>query len=359
MRRIGDPGVWLGGVDIAPYLYGNSIRVFPGEKPRYPGTEDFLSVKEQIKKSSGGRLFRLFGVKLSVIDPKNLKVGDRLLALDAAANGFLKRIVEIIDVGNLVFYTRILFPISDRGFEGFMPVSAVTEISEQFPTLYLLYDGPDPGEENGKKSRKSFYEKMYEYAGDLKILIECWCLALFPETRDEKIWSFDPYEMKWRTEFREIHGSKYQHVMVWEYLWQVLVGGNLRGINQIYDDTNCRWRKIDLITPVLAQMQEDILWAMLENNSLVSLLFGEKAGEHWKARLGVILEKYYAPRDVLCVPRPDYFEKLNTSDTSERKVKERWLMEKMLAIIETSHFEGEKEAARRVYEKLAGKPLKA
>ncbi len=332
------------GENITDYLYGYSSRI--SLKGKYLGKADLEAIQEEIRLHPS---FQKYGVFLTIIEGKDIKPGMLLMSLSLNGGTILKGIDRVSGItndpnGDDTVHLESKFPEYYEGNTGFTSRRFVDEsLNNNYPTLYLRYHGKIPKRE---PNQLSHYDKIMWYATDFKLLVECWALAHSQNLRDSPSWSHDSYHSIWYTEFRNKHGSRFQHDLVSSLLDQVLYEGDMRGLHKIYDDRNM-WSNKDLITPLLVQMQNDIVHRLLEDPDMVSFLFGENAGSYWNRRLSIILDKLYAPSQMVYVG-------VAASASAQTPYNEA-LLERLSKIIQQSHYEGERQAARKLIAKLTGR----
>ena len=371
-QYIPQPVIEIRGKDIAPYLYGDSLRILiPYDRNTGLG-DDLLAIKRKIAALPVGS--KKFGIEIRTIKSvSELHVGNHLLHLSrGSGDALLKSISQITRLAMkdyphphgtvekmLYVHMKALFPETSRGFEGFFPaVSVLSEDTLDFHDNGVYFHYFPVGtkerqreEEEGKSRPKSFFERMHNHAGELRILISCWAIAHNPDMLKKGYWSYDPFESYWRNEFAKRYGRRFQHERVWDQLQNVLEG-ELRGINKIYDDTTWRMDRTDLVTPLLHQMQTDILERLFEDESLVEILFRDDDPEYIKRCLKTVFEQYYGPKSVAYVGhRKEYHHGEKSSNLTYATVKKLRAIE---VLIKRGATEGEREAAREAYQRVAG-----
>lgn len=273
----------------------------------YPELADLKVIKRVIGRLPKGT--REFGVELRIIESaKELQAGMQILRLDLSGKVIRKTRLRVREIskqnGAVAIETKTIAPENEAGFEGFFSESCLREIDGTSSTGVSLYlrmiesgTSQKQRQANNPLKKKTFFETMEEYAMDLKILIECWAIAYNPKLRGEEHLSFDPFEMYWLREWKKEHGDLYRHREVYNHLMHLLQYGEIQGINKIYNDGRLG-RKVDYITPLLHQMQEDVLTKMFEDVSLVGIFFGENVSEHVAKRMKVFFDRYYSTREV-------------------------------------------------------------
>lgn len=341
----------VGGQDVTKYLYGNSSRIL-FEMDGMSDRECLQAFRDAVASVDSRTTW--FGVRLMIPGKNDGQKGSKLLALRIEGSSVHKTIFEVTDRaeknGKEYISTRGLFPEYYADGEGFFPAEELVKpLSSMYPTLYLAYYGPIP-QRHRDDPKLPFYDKIMWLATDFNLLVECWALAHSPELRQSDAFSHDPFEGYWRREFGRKHSRSFEHDLVWRQLTGVLMEGDMRGINRIYDTS--RWETKDLISPLLFQMQTDILEKLYEDESLLGYLFGENVSEYWKKRLAVIVENYYGPKGIV------HIEQRRVQVQPLVQV-DHHLLHRLERIIKESHFEGEKEAARRLYKRMMGRDFVA
>jgi hypothetical protein len=339
-------------VNVAPYVYGNSSRIMVPEKRR-PRFADLERMRTDVGQQSIAA--RMFGVKLSWSNLHELKAGDRLLRLYLTGMVIKKDVIEVNEVKvkedhRKVVYFTIVFPRRDAGFGGFFTldemskgtpewINAESGLDRKGETLYLRYDGP--ADANATEPSKSFFEKIADLASAFQTLVTAWTLAHVVDSRSGTHISHDYYYGQWVHGFGNMHGSSFRHEFVGRVLTDVWMESDLHGVNKVYDDR----RNVDLISPLLEQMQEDILVALGKDPNLANVIFEAQAPEYWKRTLEVIFQEYYGPKGIIVLTPA-----INSGFT--RYDRRLVILE---GIIRTSNFEGERNNAAALYKKLAGK----
>jgi hypothetical protein len=281
-----------------------------------------------------------------------VKVSDKLLCLNESPAGITKSIVEITGIeekdGRVYADTRTLFPPWYEGGTGFFDVGLLDKREEfsSCPTLYLHFSGKIP-----EIDEKNFFSTIMNFAGEFKLLVECWAMAFEKELRDPKYLSHDPYEGAWLTGFTRKHGNRFQHELVHQYLGSLDYDQRLTGINKIYD-TRYPFREVDLITPLLHQMQTDILEVMREESELVSLLFSEQNSDRNKRCLRTLFERYFGPKSLIGMPRNLFAEEEEKND--KNPTRRARILPSIITLINRGACEAEREAARHIYRHITG-----
>ncbi len=358
------PFVELGGNNIAPYLYGDAARIF-GQKRTGLTIEELRSIHRQVSQQGSGSA--LFGVCLKTIrDPRIIQAGDRILHVNDAGNKTLFRIERLESAdgrGCPMLYTKTLLPNHSKDFQGFFPANHTVIPERDYDLsdygIYFLY--LETAEHRQREKQPSFCERVMEMANQLSVLIECWSIAHAPAGTLDDAWSHDSFTMYWGPEFHKKYGNRFEHVNVDLTLENIVQGGDLRGISRIYNDRNktCLGQPVvDKITPLMEQMQNDILQRLLEDDTLFGRIFPEKASRYWKRRLQVIVEMFNAPRGLVVSERKTD----NTTHQSFRNLqdldpKKQRQLASIIHIIERQDTEeGLKECARAVYQRIMGRP---
>jgi len=341
------PQIFWAGKDVAPYLYGDSLQIFHPQR-KVPWSEDLEEIQGQVVKSRGKRMF---GVELRVIeDVSKLEAGQLLPSLTCAAQALSKNIFRITKIEDGVVYTRIEWPPSGQGWEGAFRLKSYHPLENgvSSPTLDLIFQGRLP--ESLRKP--SFLEKVREYASDMSVLIECWAIVKNPDFLKKDYFSFDPFERFWRAEFERMHHDEFKHKDVWEQLQFVQQTGSLKGINRILDDR----RNLDLINPLLEQMQYEILTELRQKPELVEVIFSKEASSYWQKWMRVIFERYYGPKGMVFVGEAPVEEPREMKIRSlDEKTQRR--LEVIGKIIKGTKFDGVREAAKAAWERLTGRPF--
>lgn len=335
--------IMLNNSDIAPYLYGRAARI---ETETYVNQAMLRWVENQIEHlpSEGS----LFGVQLRPTSSATLKVGDKLLRLESSPVGITKCILEVTGIASKDGYTyadtTTLFPPWYEGGDGFFDTSTLDDRDSytNFPVLYLTFIGQIP-----ELDPDNFFGMIMNFAGEFKTLVECWAMAFNKELRDPKYLSHDPYEGFWLQEFGRKYGGRFQHELVHRYLCHVDWDQCLTGINKIYN-TRVRWKEIDLISPLLEQMQTDILEVMRGEPELI-LLFSEEASTLAKRRMRALFERYYGPKEMTHRP-----QKSPTPQTPEYNPRKLRIIPGIIALIQGGKTAAEREAARHIYHHITG-----
>ncbi len=339
-------------VDIAPYLYGQSSRILvPGK--RRPRREDLERIKADIGQL--GITDGMFGVRLRWVNLHELREGDRLLRLHLADTVIQKSVIEVDEVkvhagDRTVYYFTTIFPRRDAGFGGFFSIAEVEQGSPEWAkaeagfshdneTLYLRYEGPDDAYAGNPSN--SFFEKVADLASAFQTLVTAWTLAHVEDARSGRYISHDYYYGHWLHGFGTMHGPRFRHGFVSGVLTDVWMRSDLRGVNRVYNDH----RDIDLVSPLLQQMQEDVLEALGKDPSLAKILFDAQAPEYWRRTLGIIFQEFYGPKGIIIL----------TSVTDPGTARYDWRLEILAGIIRTSHFEGERGNTAALYKRIAGR----
>jgi len=350
------PKIVLQGKDIAPYLYGWSARIL-SPTGKGLGEESLVQIREQIERQDPNS--ELFGVKLKPLKKAELTPGKKLLQISTGGGVLLKSILEIIRIEKVfqegkeetVFRTKTLFPEVHKGAEGFC-VGYDPFFNDQ-QVLFLVYSAKNNTNIKKVTTRKrklSFYEKILGFASDLAVLIECWAICHAPHGAFDKYWSADPLQAFWKKEFSKRHPEKnFHHIEVWHQLEFTLMEGTLTGINRIYDNRYSLHFDAhkDLISPLLHQMQIDILEAMYQDPYLEKMILNVES-EYLKNRLRVIFEMWYGPKDLQVAPN---FSKNQQGVPPSNKARKLELLERL---IKRGATEGEKEAAKAAWERISG-----
>lgn len=198
-------------------------------------------------------------------------------------------------------------------------------------------------------------------------MIELWSLSLNPKLRDNNIWSADQHHGYWNANFGKMHGKKLWHEHVFWVLDDIRYTANLReeqfstdcmypefshkrSIQWIYEPAH--WMgsdSVDFITPILHQMQADIIAAMLEDDELVLYLMRGMQREDLARNTRVLFENYYA-HGIIRVQSMDEAGIWKADDNSpfDRRLK---LIERLILRGST---EGERSAAQNLYKRISG-----
>lgn len=346
MSRHGRNKLYWQGQDIAPYLYGNAVRVIAPAREA-PGKSDLEILRRAVSECDGR-----YGVRLSPITrPSELKEGNLILTLECARDALVKTLIRITRItttdGRRKIHALGVWPGYYEHAGSFFREECALEVHESWgPTgerLMLHYHGPLPRSDK----EPSFFERMQAYASDLSVLIECWAIATKPEILDKSYLSGDPYIGNWRVGFEQRHGRGFQHDLVWETLQQVQQENSLRGINRIFDSDRggMGYRQRNLIDPLLQQMQDDILEVLATNEQLARRLFSEEKSSYWRKHLAVVIERYYA-RALTAVPTPRTRQPIMVDVRLQRK------LTILRALIERPGTPAEGEVARAAYDRL-------
>lgn len=344
--------VLWGDQNIAPYLYGRSSRILPqDQRSGQPDWRDLYEISRGISPKRS-----MFGVRLTLLeDGHAVEKGDCLLELACYPTHIGKRVLKVDSVKVKEDYPSLrftsLWPSWGAGFQGFFPLSAIGEVFAEdvdryHSRLYLKYEGKLPGEDGDRQP--GFFEQVMTWASELSVLIECWAMVMDEKLRNGNILSFDPFERYWLDRFERRHRGQFQHERVWRALSTILEEQDLRGINRIFNDRH--YPRVDLITPLLDRMQDDILQAMRADQSLVLQVFSENSSRFWKKRLQIIFERYYGPREVIIVSygsKPQQPLRRNLGDKRLKPIE---------VLILRGATAGERAAARAAYERVAGVP---
>lgn len=343
--------VWRG-QDVAAYLYGRSERILPpDEKPVEPTDPQFFL--EAVKLQPGTSMYQ---VSLNPVFGVGSFKPVRMILQLSVASGFRvmrKRIfrvdwVEATDDGRKRVGTTTLWPEDEKDFQGFLTLEKdlYGERASWPPCVYFVYTGPLP--ERNPQKPPTFFSKVKDLARSFKVLVECWAIVTSPQIREHlnEMWSHDIYEEYWKEGFARKHGMKFRHVEVSEILSRVLWPESLYGINRIYDDLRGR----DLVSPLLRQMQDDILEALFKEPELADLIFSEANGKHWNQRLEILFERYYGPKEVVCVPQPVRVSR--PTDGNGRFSHALEVIKRLIQRPETNL--GVREAALAAYERITG-----
>lgn len=294
------PFIELNGKYIAPYLYGDALRIL-GKNKNGLTADELRSIHRQVSQQGTGA--SLFGVRLSVItDPACLKPGCKLLLVDGNGMKTIYAVQEVTGAGGVV-RTVTELPKHSAGFKGFFRAEnaliPVRDYDLSMNGIYFLYEET---EESCKRERKpNFLERVMEMASQFGVLVECWAIAHAQEGEFKDSLSHDAYLLYWADKFRNMYGRRFEHVSVAQILVDVACTASLSGINRIYDDRNRDWLNrplVDKVTPLLEQMQADILVRLLDDAGLFDRIFPEHASIYWKRRLQVIVEQFNAPKEV-------------------------------------------------------------
>lgn len=327
--------VVVAGQDITDYLFGYSSRILL----KSVDARRYLSLLQNEVKTLPSNYAR-FGVQLSAVSPLDVGVGMRYMRLDPIGDALRKSIIQITRISDREsLHHRILFPEYYEGATGFFPQEELFKYPQD--ALYLVFEGKVPERDRDKLP---FIDRMMFFATELQVLIECWALvhSSYLRANVKNRLSHDPYQGLWEEEFSVRHGERFHHRQVWSQLELLMYNDDLRGINRIYDTR--RWDPLDLISPLLFQMQTDIIDRLWEEEGLLEFLFGEEhAGEYWRKRLKVILERYYGPSGMVHLPQK------NHSVPSSRRIDPESNRARLRRIIKESHFEGERNAAIEFY----------
>ena len=142
--------------------------------------------------------------------------------------------------------------------------------------------------------------------------------------------------------FGKMHGSSFRHEFVGRVLTDVWIESDLHGVNKIYDDR----RNVDFISPLLEQMQEDILVALGRDPKLADVLFEAQAPGYWRRTLEVIFQEYFGPKGIIV---------LTAAFADWKPAKPDRRLRILEGIIRTSSFDGERANAAALYKKLSGR----
>jgi len=339
------PEIYWKGKDVTEFLYGPSVLI-PAPRGIRPWNEDLEEIKSQVRQASG----EVGGVSLKVIDdPSELKAGDLLLNIHCAEKALIKSLIRITEIKEGVIYTRCVWPEYDSGFEGFFRAKNLIEVDSFFLSFSFIYKGRIPE----KPLNPSLYERVAELQSDLGVLIECWAMVKNSEFQEQNLFSFDPYEYFWRSKFREENGDKFQHDKIWKILSSARESADLSTIEEVFyqQETDLdRW-----VSPLLEQMQYEILTELRDKPELTEKIFSEQASEFWQKRMKVLFERYYGPKEMVFVAEVASGKETPRAGSIDEKTR------KKLDIIEKiinggTQFEGLRQAAKAAWERLTGKP---
>ena len=352
--------ILLNGKDVTPYLYGNAVRIL-GESQRGLTKHELRSLHQQV--ATQPRLASMFGVSLSTITrPEDVSTGQEILHVNENGQKTLFR-VSNIEPGSdgTTLYTTTILPKAIADYQGFFPANHLVIPEKDYDLynygIYFLYSNKFA--EKTRERKPSFFEQMQDKAGLFKCLVECWCIAHAPEGTFEKCWSHDSFTMFWGPEFQKKHGNRFDHVNVGYALDYVSETGDLHGISRVYDTRRTDFMgkpKVDKITPLMEQMQADILQKLLEDETMFARIFPKNASKYWKQRLRVIVEMFYAPRDLALGKGSNSTHQpfRNLEDLEPKKQRQ---LSSIIHIIERDDTEpGLLECAKQVFERLMGRP---
>ena len=361
------PFIELNGQNIASYLYGDAVRIFVQNRAGLT-TEELRKVHRQVFQQGQG--VTQFGVCLSVVgDPRIVQKDDKLLHVDQTGQKTLSVVEKVESTdgrGWPTVYTRTILPKHNADWHGFFPAHHLKLHERDSDVcdygIYFLYK--ETGEHQQRERKPSFYEQMMEKVGQLSVLLECWAIVHAPAGTFDDAWSHDSFVWYWATEFGKQHGNKFSHVGVEQTLEGIGQTGDLRGVSRIYNDRNRDWigrPQVDKITPLMEQMQNDILQRLLEDKTMFERIFSEKASAYWKRRLQVIVEMFNAPRALVISEQKaegathQPFLRLRDLDPK----KQRQLASIIHIIERTDTEEGLKECARAIYQRIMGRPYES
>jgi len=290
--------VWWCGMDIAPYLYGYSLRVHHPEKG-YVGGDELRQIVEAVSLNHHSKLF---GVELKPVRTESdLTKGSFLLRLDAAGGSFTKHISVVTDLKptdhGLYVHTESVWPEFSAGGNGFFLADLALK-PEQYPdSVWMRFSGNLP--DQPKSDGDLFFIKMHELATEFSILVECWSIVDNPKTFLDGPLDFNPFGYYWLEKFGKKHGRRYQHEDVYWTMMAFRETGDMRGINKVYDTRP--YRSKDLISPLLARLQQDILDVLYLNSDLADQIFSDAVGDLWLRVLEPLFVKFYGPKSVVYV----------------------------------------------------------
>ena len=154
-------------------------------------------------------------------------------------------------------------------------------------------------------------------------------------------------------EFSRKHFSDFQIRLVAQILENFLWTGEITGIKRIWDGLDGE----DLLTPLMLQIQSEILDILFENEELALKLFSPENSEYWLKRMEVLIERYYAPRNLINVPQPKSSipkQKSFTEYISGLDYRTRRRLKLVEELIKRGATDGEKAAARESYKRVSG-----
>jgi hypothetical protein len=209
--------------------------------------------------------------------------------------------------------------------------------------LYLGFHGQIPHKE------ESFFAKIMVLAGEFAVLSRLWASAHEERLRSEQFMNRGPYDGAWKGGFEKKHGTRFKHREVGDQLTFAFEEARIDGINKIYDDKRS-WAPVDLVSPLLWQMQTDILERLHEDLDLITKLFRDDASEWTRRRLRALFERYYGPKGMTREPQldPENYETARTAAAYDDKLL------KVINMITRGASEGERAAARAVYKHRTG-----
>lgn len=343
--------------DVADYLYGYAVRVLRSSESRYVqcryGKADLQEIAGEVEKERGKSLY---GVKLSVarrIDETN--IGQHYLSLAPGDGALIKTIFKVTGINRTArgveIETQTVWPQSCEGWDGFFPAECLRKALDDsaddgYQRLVLKYEGPLPTNDN-----PCFYEQVARMATDFSVLVEAWAVTHKPSILEENHLSHHPYVAVWEDGFRKQHGNRFHHRDVSRWFQYFDECRTLNGVNEILDDTHDSFLFFgsngkDLVTPLLEQMQQDILKKLFGKEELALLLF---KGEYMRRRLAVVMERYYERR-IECVPQ----DRRHRGDRTRERMGDRRL--KVLeTLIRRGATEGERMTAKAAWERITGR----
>lgn len=286
------------GKDIAPYLYGNSARLFI--KDHSFTVSNLLVIKDSVPSEQ-----ELFGVELKAIRHyREARAGNKLMRLSVLTSGIVqKEVLEVLSIEQAAKNTswrnsgkficaRVVFPDAFKDIEEKILTERLIMIDRKLlhGQLYLHYSAGAPANGN----IQPFFNKILNFAADLRLLIECWSIAENPEIAEKNLKIFTPYESYWERNFLRKHGNKFNHSLIWYELSRVLFDYRLDGINRIYDNSSDNGRlETDLITPLLDRMQNDIVEKLIKNKKAAGEILTRRRLSVWKRRVKAIFGRHY------------------------------------------------------------------
>ncbi len=267
---------WVAGIPLDSF-YNYTTKINPKK-----GTINQETLSEVRKYFAKTRVVKQAG-KLTVIDsPDQLSVGTRLVRLHLGENCLYKSIVEITDLsfdnGKPGVCVSTLWPTY---YEHWTQVVTIKKIfAENANVLFLQYEGDLPQLAPHEKLHPM--ERAKHRAAYLVTLAEALAVTKDPSLVGSDYTSQELFEMGEEI-FRQNHDPQ-QCSLIVDTLFAALENRKANVYQILNPD-----KGVDLIEPLFASIQTEILLAVQDNTDLVEILFSPEY-VYWQDRLMLILE---------------------------------------------------------------------